>query len=65
MERHLRGLGKGGERQQNDRHHLPRLGGRKEPLRVSVTSSGYIVAAESGSCRMQLQLRLEYYQPKG
>ena len=50
---------------QNDRHHLPRLGGRKEPLRVSVTSSGYIVAAESGSCRMQLQLRLEYYQPKG
>ena len=50
---------------QNDRHHLPRLGGRKEPLRVSVTSSGYIVAAGSGSCRMQLQLRLEYYQPKG
>ncbi|MFR6092402.1 MAG: hypothetical protein ACLUIR_03250 [Faecalibacterium prausnitzii] len=50
---------------QNDRHHLPRLGGRKEPLRVSVTSSGYIVAAESGSCKMQMQLRLEYYQPKG
>ncbi len=50
---------------QNDRHHLPRLGGRKEPLRVSVTSSGYIVTAESGSCKMQMQLRLEYYQPKG
>lgn len=50
---------------QNDRHHLPRLGGRKEPLRVSVTSSGYIVVAESGSCKMQMQLRLEYYQPKG
>ena len=33
---------------QNDRHHLPRLDGRKEALRVSVTSSGYIVTAESG-----------------
>ena len=50
---------------QNDRHHLPRLDGRKEPLRVSVTSSGYIVTASAGSCKMQLQLRLEYYQPKG
>lgn len=50
---------------QNDRHHLPRLDGRKEALRVSVTSSGYIVTAESGSCKMQMQLRLEYYQPKG
>lgn len=50
---------------QNDRHHLPRLDGRKETLRVSVTSSGYIVTAESGSCKMQMQLRLEYYQPKG
>ena len=50
---------------QNDRHHLPRLGGRKEPLRVSVTSSGYIVTASAGSCKMQMQLRLEYYQPKG
>ena len=48
---------------QNDRHHLPRLDGRKEALRVSVTSSGYIVVAESGSCKMQMQLRLEYYQP--
>ena len=50
---------------QNDRHHLPRLDGRKEALRVSVTSSGYIVVAESGSCKMQMQLQLEYYQPKG
>ena len=50
---------------QNDRHHLPQLGGRKEALRVSVTSSGYIVTASAGSCKMQLQLRLEYYQPKG
>lgn len=50
---------------QNDRHHLPRLDGRKEALRVSVTSSGYIVTASAGSCKMQLQLRLEYYQPKG
>ena len=50
---------------QNDRHHLPRLDGRKEALRVSVTSSGYIVTASAGSCKMQMQLRLEYYQPKG
>lgn len=50
---------------QNDRHHLPRLDGRKEPLCVSVTSSGYIVTASAGSCKMQMQLRLEYYQPKG
>ena len=35
---------------QNDRHHLPRLDGRKEALRVSVTSSGYIVTASAGSC---------------
>ena len=46
-------------------HHLPRLDGRKEALRVSVTSSGYIVTASAGSCKMQMQLRLEYYQPKG
>lgn len=50
---------------QNDRHHLPQLGGSKQPLSVSVTSSGYIVTASAGSCKMQLQLRLEYYQPKG
>ena len=49
---------------QNDRHHLPRLDGRKEALRVSVTSSGYIVTASAGSCRMQMQLRLTYYQPR-
>lgn len=53
------------QKAQNDRHHLPRLGGSKQPLRVSVTSSGYIVTASAGSCKMQLQLRLEYYQPKG
>ena len=50
---------------QNDRHHLPRLDGRKEALRVSVMSSGYIVTASADSCKMQMQLRLEYYQPKG
>lgn len=53
------------QKAQNDRHHLPRLDGRKEALRVSVTSSGYIVTASAGSCKMQMQLRLEYYQPKG
>ena len=28
-------------------------------------SSGYIVTASADSCKMQMQLRLEYYQPKG
>ncbi len=52
---------------QNDRHRLPDLsacGGGKRPLSVSVTSSGYIVTSASGACKMQLQLRLAYYQPK-
>ncbi|MFQ9189877.1 MAG: hypothetical protein ACLR3V_10810 [Faecalibacterium prausnitzii] len=48
---------------QNDRHHLPRLGGRRSRCAFSVTSSG-IVTASAGSCKMQMQLRLEYYQPK-
>lgn len=52
---------------QNDCHHLPDLsgcGGNKQPLGVSVTSTGYIVTSSAGSCRMQMQLRLTYYQPK-
>ena len=28
------------------------------------TSTGYIVTDGSGSCKMQMQLRLVYYQPK-
>ena len=32
---------------------------------VLVTNSGYIVTNSAGSCKMQMQLRLEYYQPKG
>ena len=35
-----------------------------QPLGVSVTSTGYIVTSSAGSCRMQMQLRLTYYQPK-
>lgn len=52
---------------QNDRHRLPDLsacGGGKRPLNVSVTSSGYIVTSAAGACKMQLQLKLVYYQPK-
>lgn len=36
----------------------------RQPLGVSVTSTGYIVTSSAGSCRMQMQLRLTYYQPK-
>lgn len=53
--------------QQNARRRLPDLsacGGSKRPLSVEVTSSGYIVTSASGSCKMQLQLKLVYYQPK-
>ena len=46
---------------QNDCHHLGR---DKQSLSVSVTSTGYIVTSSAGSCRMQMQLRLTYYQPK-
>ena len=52
---------------QNDRHRLPDLsacGSGKRPLNVSVTSSGYIVTNAAGACKMQLQLKLVYYQPK-
>lgn len=52
---------------QNDCHRLPDLsacGSGKRPLNVSVTSSGYIVTSAAGACKMQLQLKLVYYQPK-
>ena len=49
----------------NDRHDLPQLEAPKQPLSVSVTASGYIVTSSAGSCKMQMQLRLVYYQPKG
>lgn len=50
--------------EQNDCHHLPALKAPRQPLGVSVTSTGYIVTSSAGSCRMQMQLRLTYYQPK-
>lgn len=52
---------------QNDCGHLPDLsecGRDKQSLSVSVTSTGYIVTSSAGSCRMQMQLRLTYYQPR-
>lgn len=50
---------------QNDRRSFPALAAPKQPLSVSVASSGYIVTNSAGSCKMQMQLRLVYYQPKG
>lgn len=49
---------------QNDCHHLPALEAPRQPLGVSVTSTGFIVTSSAGSCRMQMQLRLTYYQPR-
>lgn len=53
--------------EQDDRQNLPDLslcGKGKEAESVAVTSTGYIVTNGSGSCKMQMQLRLTYYQPK-
>ncbi|MGN0706891.1 MAG: hypothetical protein ACI4JC_02710 [Faecalibacterium sp.] len=52
--------------QQEDRHDLPELSGcgGKQAQHAAVTSTGYIVTSAAGLCRMQMQLRLEYYQPK-
>ena len=49
---------------QNDCHHLPALAAPRQPIGIAVTSTGYIVTSSAGSCRMQMQLRLTYYQPK-
>ena len=52
---------------QEARHSLPDLsacGGGKTPTGIAVTNTGYIVTSSEGSCRMQMQLRLTYYQPK-
>ena len=53
-------------KEQNDCGILPDLrecGKGKEAQSVEVTSTGYIVTSSAGSCKMQLQLRLTYYQP--
>ena len=50
---------------QSDAHNLPDLGEGRTAERVAVTSSGYIVTSEDGTCRFQIQIRLEYYQQKG
>lgn len=53
--------------EQNDCGILPDLskcGHGKEAQSIEVISTGYIVTDGSGSCKMQMQLRLVYYQPK-
>ena len=53
--------------EQNDCGILPDLsecGKGKEAQSIEVTSTGYIVTDGSGSCKMQMQLRLDYYHPK-
>ena len=41
---------------------LPDLGEGREARRVAVTDSGYIITSEDGTCRFQIQIKLEYYQ---
>jgi hypothetical protein len=50
---------------QNRARNFPQLGSGRTVREVSVTSSGYILEAEGGACRAQIQLQLIYYQPKG
>ena len=53
--------------EQNDCGILPDLsecGHGKEAQSIEVTSTGYIVTDGSGTCKMQMQLRMTYYQPK-
>lgn len=50
---------------QNDAKNFPVLGSGRTVQGVRVSSSGYILEAESGTCRAQIQLQLVYYQPKG
>lgn len=50
------------ERQDAARRY-PDLGYRVDC--VQVTTTGYLVSNEAGSCRFQIQLQLQYYQPKG
>ena len=53
--------------EQDDRRRLPDLsacGKGKQAQHIAVTSTGYIVTNSAGSCKMQMQLRLLYYQPK-
>ena len=52
--------------QQNTCRALPDLAacGRMQAQRIAVTSTGFIATSGAGSCKMQMQLRLEYYKPK-
>lgn len=52
--------------EQDDCQNLPDLsqcGTGKEAQNIAVTSTGYLVTNGSGSCKMQMQLRLTYYKP--
>lgn len=50
---------------QNACRSFPQLGGGRTVRSVAVTSSGYILEADSTTCRAQIQLQLIYHQPKG
>ena len=45
--------------------NLPALGDGRIPIGVAVTTTGYIITAEDGRCRAQIQLQIVYFQPKG
>lgn len=50
---------------QNDAQRLPELDGGLQPRAVAVNTTGYIIQTSSSTCKFQLQLQLQYYQPKG
>lgn len=50
---------------QSRTRNLPALGDGRIPISVAVTTTGYIITAEDGRCRAQIQLQIVYFQPKG
>lgn len=50
--------------QQSDRGLLPQLDGGRQAEKAEVTGSSYIITADDGTCRFQIQLAIQYFQPK-
>lgn len=50
--------------EQNDKYNFPVLGANRKVQRVDVTSTGYILSVDANSCKFQMQLQVQYYQPR-
>lgn len=50
---------------ENCRRSFPDLGEGRQVRGVGVASTAYIISSEDGSCRLQLEVYLDYYQQRG